>query len=62
MSDYCKISEVTKEFFKIVLSFNFDFSFDEKESVSEKKNLTEKNCIKCQYNFNGRKRNFYFKK
>ena len=38
LSDYCKISEVTKEFFKIELSFNFDFSFDEKESNSEKKN------------------------
>ena len=53
LSDYCKISEVSKEFFKIDLSFNFDFSFDEKESNSE--NLTEKN-------FKGRKRNFYFKK
>ena len=57
LSDYCKISEVSKEFFKIDLSFNFDFSFDEKESNSE--NLTEKNCIKYQYNFKDRKRNFY---
>ena len=64
LSDYCKISEITKEFFKIDLSFNFDFSFDEKESNDrdKKKELTEKNCIKYQYNFNGRKRNFYFKK
>ena len=42
LSDYCKISEITKEFFKIDLSFNFDFSFDEKESNDSEKKINRK--------------------
>ena len=42
LSDYCKISEITKEFFKIDLSFNFDFSFNEKESNDSEKKINRK--------------------
>ena len=62
LSDYLKFLKLPKNFLKLTCHLILILVLMKKNQMIVKKKLTEKNCIKYQYNFNDRKRNFYFKK
>ena len=55
-----KFLRLPKNFLKLIYHLILLLVLMKKNQIVKKK-LTEKNCIKHQYNFKGRKRNFYLK-